>query len=199
MALPETVQVRISSEAAESIALTPVVVQSMPLRELVRQLLVITGLQPERIRYLLERGTFVSGTSRFRWAGFAADPAELDALLAAMPAADPSRPFSAQQCRQLTCSGKAGTAVITREIGQRKHWWKRRAFWDEAMRLAAAHPPQYRDYSYTDQADRYEWTGAGIPMSSWGSLADLLSYSSLRPAVRHAERVEFLTTRSLSA
>ena len=43
MALPATVRVKLSSEAAESISLTPVVVQELPIRELVEHMLGVTG------------------------------------------------------------------------------------------------------------------------------------------------------------
>ena len=73
MALPPTVRVKLSSEAAESISITPVVVQEMPVRELVEYMLGVTGKDEARIRELLLRGSLVSGASRFRWAGWDAD------------------------------------------------------------------------------------------------------------------------------
>ncbi|HEY1339869.1 MAG TPA: hypothetical protein VGF59_20290 [Bryobacteraceae bacterium] len=89
MTLPATVRVKLSSEAAEAIALTPVVVQEMPVRELIEHMLGITGKDEARIRELLLRGTLVSGASRFRWAGWEADAEGLRALLATFP--DPIR------------------------------------------------------------------------------------------------------------
>ena len=70
MALPPTVRVKLSSEAAESISLTPVIVQEMPLRELIEYMLGVAGKDEGRIRELLLRGTIVSGASRFRWSGW---------------------------------------------------------------------------------------------------------------------------------
>ncbi len=72
MALPPTVRVKLSSEAAESISITPVVVQEMPVRELVEYMLGVTGKDEARIRELLLRGSLVSGASRFRWTGWGA-------------------------------------------------------------------------------------------------------------------------------
>jgi len=72
MPLPEKIRVKLSSEAAESIALTPVVVQEMALRELIEHVLGVTGKDEARIRDLLLRGTLVSGASRFRWPGWEA-------------------------------------------------------------------------------------------------------------------------------
>ena len=76
MALPPTVRVKLSSEAAESISITPVVVQEMPVRELVEYMLGVTGKDEARIRELLLRGSLVSGASRFRWTGWDVDLAE---------------------------------------------------------------------------------------------------------------------------
>ena len=76
MALPQTVRVKLSSEVAEAISITPVVLQELPVRELVEHLLGIAGKDESRIREILLRGTLVSGASRFRWAGWDADVAK---------------------------------------------------------------------------------------------------------------------------
>ena len=93
MALPPTVRVKLSSEAAESISITPVVVQEMPVGELVEYMLGVTGKDEARIRELLLRGSLVSGASRFRWTGWDAGLENLRELLATFPDPDPSRPF----------------------------------------------------------------------------------------------------------
>src|SRR5215208_2705507 len=98
MALPATVRVKLSSEAAESISLTPVVVQQLPVRELIEHMLGLTGKDERRIRELLLRGTLVSGASRFRWTGWEADPEGLREVLATFPDPEPSRPFAAERC-----------------------------------------------------------------------------------------------------
>src|SRR5579863_235688 len=73
MSLPETVRVKLSSEAAGYVSVTPVVVREMPTRDLVELMLGITGKDEARVRDLLLRGTLVSGASRFRWTGWEAD------------------------------------------------------------------------------------------------------------------------------
>ena len=98
MALPATVRVKLSSEAAESISITPVVVQEMPVRELVEYMLGVTGKDEARIRELLLRGSLVSGASRFRWAGWEADLQNLRELLATFPG---SRPLAQVRRRPL--------------------------------------------------------------------------------------------------
>src|SRR5437016_221087 len=105
MALPQTVRVKLSSEAADSITLTPVVVQELPLRELVEHMLGMTGKDELRIREILLRGTMVSGASRFRWAGWEADGAGLRELLATFPDADPARIFAAERCVRVVLRG----------------------------------------------------------------------------------------------
>src|SRR5438874_13125515 len=98
MALPSTVRVKLSSEAAGSISLTPVVVQELPVRELIEHMLGITVKDGPRIRDLLLRGTLVAGASRFRWQGWPAELEDVRQLLATFPDADPSRPFAAERC-----------------------------------------------------------------------------------------------------
>ena len=70
MPLLDTIRVKLSSEAAEYVSITPVVVQEMPVRDLVEHMLGITGKDEARVRDLLLRGTLVSGASRFRWTGW---------------------------------------------------------------------------------------------------------------------------------
>src|ERR1035437_2302839 len=98
MALPPTVRVKLSSEGAGSISITPVVVQDMQVRELVEYMLGGTGKDEARIRELLLRGNLVSGASRFRWTGWDVDLESLRELLATFPDADASRKFAAANC-----------------------------------------------------------------------------------------------------
>src|ERR1035437_8085075 len=117
MALPPTVRVKLSSEAAESISITPVVVQEMPVRELVEYMLGVTGKDEARIRELLLRGNLVSGASRFRWTGWDAGLGNLRELLATFPDADASRRFAAANCTRATLRGGRQPIEISREAG----------------------------------------------------------------------------------
>ena len=65
MALPPTVRVKLSSEAAEAISLTPVVVQELAIRDLIEHVLGVAGKDEARLCEILLRGTLVSGGSRF--------------------------------------------------------------------------------------------------------------------------------------
>ena len=135
MALPPTVRVKLSSEAAESISITPVVVQEMPVRELVEYMLGVTGKDEARIRELLLRGTLVSGASRFRWAGWDAELEDLRELLATFPDPDPSRRFAAANCTRATLRGGRQPIEISREAGTRKGLFQRQSFWDALMKV----------------------------------------------------------------
>src|SRR5208283_2199016 len=106
MAIPGTVRVKLSSEVAESISLTPVVLREMPVRELMEHLLAVTGKDEPRICEILLRGALVSGASRFRWAGWDADVDGLRELLAGFPDPDPARPFVAARCIRVVLKGR---------------------------------------------------------------------------------------------
>lgn len=155
MALPQTVRVKLSSEVAESISITPVVVQELAMRELIEHLLGIAGKDEQRIRELLLRGTLVSGASRFRWAGWEPDPDSLRELLATFPDADPSRPFDAGRCLRAILRGGRRAVEIPRDSVSRKGLFQRGSFWGLLMEVVAASPAAYAGYSYRDRADRY--------------------------------------------
>src|SRR5205814_7313072 len=125
MALPDTIRVKLSSEAAESISITPVVVQEIPIRELVEHMLGVTGKDAPRLHELLLRGTLVSGASRFRWAGWDADREGIEELLATFPDPDPRRPFTAAMCTRAALRGPGRRIEIPREIGMRKPFFRR--------------------------------------------------------------------------
>src|SRR5437868_13064499 len=155
MALPETIRVKLSSEAAESIALTPVVIQEMALRDLIEHVLGVTGKDEARIRDLLLRGTLVSGASRFRWVGWDAEAEGLRELLATFPDAEPLRAFAAEGCVRAILRGGRQTIEIPRDAGARKGMFQRRSFWDDLMSVAGAGTAAYLGYSYRERADRY--------------------------------------------
>src|SRR5215470_17639476 len=115
MALPPTVRVKLSSEAAESITLTPVVVQQLPVRELIEHMLGVTGKDEPRIRELILRGTLVSGASRFRWAGWDAEPEAIREILGTFPDPEPGRAFSAERCVRAILRGGRQAIEIPRE------------------------------------------------------------------------------------
>src|SRR5437868_13250865 len=129
MALPDRIRVKLSSEAAESISITPVVVREMPVRELVEQMLGVTGKDEGRVRDLLLRGTLVSGASRFRWTGWEAEAAAIQELLRTFPDPEPGRSFARERCVRAILRGGRQAIEIPREAGLRKPMFRRGTFW----------------------------------------------------------------------
>jgi hypothetical protein len=190
MPLPDTIRVKLSSEAAEYISITPVVVQEMPLRELVEHMLGITGKDEARIRDLLSRGALVSGASRFRWAGLAADTASVHAMLATFPDPEPSRPFAAGRCVRAILRGPRQPISIPREIGAQRgildRILRRASFWDVLMGIAGARAPRYSDYSYRDRADIYQLALDSLAAQRLREASRLLRYTALEVQLRAA-------------
>src|SRR6266481_8888726 len=155
MSLPDSVRVKLSSEAAESISIAPVVLRDIPIRELIEHMLGITGKDEGRVHELLLRGTLVSGASRFRWAGWDADREAIREALGSFPDPDPGRRFAPELCIRAALRGPGRRIEIPREIGQRKPLFRRTSFWDTLMGVVASSETRYVDYSYRERADCY--------------------------------------------
>jgi hypothetical protein len=186
MSLPATVQVKLSSEAAEGISITRVVVQDLPLRNLVEHMLGITGKNEARVHELLLRGTLVSGASRFRWNGWEADLEDLRELLATYPGDDPLRRFAAGRCIRAVLRGGRQAIDIPREAGARKPLLRKASFWDVLMELAAEGELQYVHYSYKDRADCFRFNMPLPAAEKLRAASEVLKYSSLREQIRSA-------------
>jgi hypothetical protein len=184
MPLPATVRVKLSSEAAESISLTPVVVQELAIRELVEHMLGVTGKDIPRIREILLRGTLVSGASRFRWAGWEVDPEGLNELLATFPDAEPARQFAGDRCIRAILRGGRQAIEVTREAGQRKSLFQRGTFWDLLMEVIGAAPSTYAGYSYRDRADRFHRELSLREADRVRAGATAVKYSTLRDQIQ---------------
>jgi hypothetical protein len=190
MALPQTVRVKLSSEAAGAISITPVVVQELPLRELVEHLLGVAGKDEARIREILRRGAVVSGASRFRWEGWEADAEGLRELLATFPDSDPSRPFAAAGCiRAVLCGGRQ-RLELPREALSRKKLFHRSCFWDALMEVAGVRPSSYGGYSYRDRADRYLRELEPAETERLRAASEAVRFSTLRDQIRRAAFVQ---------
>jgi hypothetical protein len=185
-------QVKISSEDAGSIALTPVVVREMPLRELVELMLGLTGKDPRRIGELLKRGAFVSGASRFRWSGVEVDVTE---LLASFPDPDPSRPFDASRCVHAVLRAGLSRMELPREAARKKRLFQAGTFWD--LLLATLQSPQYLDYSYKERADIFRSPVTPAAARTLVEGSKLLAYSVLADHVRtiNPDTVDFYLSR----
>jgi len=197
MPLPETLRVKLSSEAAGSIAVTPVVVQHMPLREIVDLMLPLTGKDVPRLRELLRRGSLVSGASRFRWDGFEADPEALQRLVGTFPDSDPNLPFRPQDLIRCVLRGPATRLEIPAEAAAKRAFLKRRSFQDHLLELTAAIPPVYIDYSYKDHADRFRLRLTAEALALLREQTNLLPFPALASQIRGAliDSVELHTRR----
>lgn len=191
MPLPETIRVKLSSEAAEYVSLTPVVVQEMPLRDLVEHMLGITGKDEARICDLLLRGTLVSGASRFRWTGWEADMESVRTLLAAFPDPDPTRPFVSSQCTRVVLRGPRQPITIPREAAARPgplaRLLRRQSFWDHLMAIAESTASHYAGYSYRDRADVFDLTLTAPDAQRIRDAARLVLYTALQAQIRNAQ------------
>lgn len=196
MALPQTVRVKLSSEAAEAISISPVVVQDLPIRELLEHMLGVTGKDEPRIREFLKRGSLVSGASRFRWAGWEVEMEGLRELLASFPDPDPSRTFDPGRCVRVTLRGGRQTIEIPREAGGRRTIFQRTSFWDVLMELAGS-GVVYGGYSYRDRADRFLREVGFSDASRLRQSADTVRFQTLRDQIRSVAflQAELLVTR----
>jgi len=184
MPLPPTVRVKLSSEAAGTISLTPVVVQDLPIRELVEYMLGVAGKDEPRIREILLRGSLVSGASRFRWAGWEADPDGLREVLATFPDSDPTLVFACDRCLRVVLRGGRQAIEIARETAARRSLFQRESFWDRLMQVMAPAPPLYAGYSYRDRADRYTRELAHAEAEAIRAAAESVKFSTLRDQLR---------------
>jgi hypothetical protein len=169
--LPETIAVKYTEEEAEYLSMRPLVRQTFRAPELVDMIVQVAGKDPTRVQQILRAGTIVFHNFRYWWPTFDPDPAALAELLAKYPDADPTRPFHAADCTEVILESSGSpprhSLSITKEsvakatsplqrITRALH--NRPTFWQALMSFAAeaqAHPPRYREYSYTRRADLY--------------------------------------------
>ncbi len=184
MALPETIRVKLSSETAEAISITPVVVQDLAVRELVEHMLGVAGKDEPRIREMLLRGTLVSGGSRFRWAGWEVEPESLRAMLASFPDAEPGRPFRPDGCIRAVLRGGRQLVELPREALMQKSWFQRTSFWETFLAVVAEARCDYAGYSYRDRADRYLRELSVSEAARLQQEAARVKFSTLRDRIR---------------
>jgi hypothetical protein len=183
MPLPKTVRVKLSSEAAGAITLTPVVAQELALRELIEHVLGLAGKDEARIREILLRGTLVTGASRFRWEGFRTDAEDLREALAAFPDPDPGLAFDAARCVHAVLRGGRLAIEIPREAAGRKGIFQRATFWDALMEEVGG-GGAYAGYSYRTRTDRYTHGFSGAEIERLRAAAGSVRYNTLRDQIR---------------
>jgi hypothetical protein len=197
MALPDPIRVKLSSEAAEYVSLTPVVVQDMPLLDVLERIVASTGKDLERVRDILRRGAIVSGASRLRWPSLECDPDELAACLAQLPGDEPARPFAPDHCTRVVLIGMSTRVEIPRQAAAQRRFLQRRSFWEEVLRLPSATPVTYAGYFYRDRVDRYRIESAASHRKAIRDAAGLLRFPQLSRQILAAsfDTIEFHTER----
>jgi hypothetical protein len=197
MALPDPVRVKLSSEAAEYVSLTPVVLQEMALLELLERIVTTTGKDLERVRDILRRGSIVSGATRLRWQSVESETAELDARLRELPDDDPSRPFDAAACVTAVLTGASHPIEVQRVAAVHRRLLRRRSFWDEVLRIAGGSSLNYTGYQYRERSDRYRAPLDLTQRQALREAASLLRYSNLARQIRTSpfDAIELLVVR----
>lgn len=197
MPLPDTIRVKLSTEAVEAISFSPVVVRDMPFRELFEMIVSLTGKHTERIREILARGTLVNSASRFRWQGWEAAAVDIEAMLAAFPDSDPSRVFDATRCVKVVVRGGIAPVELPRAAAAERRLLRGESFWDVLAAMVDVKPPTYLEYSYREKADRYRLTPDASERQRIVAAAPLLRYSTLVQQITRSpiEAVDFLVSR----
>ena len=197
MALPDPVRVKLSSEAAEYVSLTPVVVQDMALLEVLEKIVTTTGRDLDRVGDILRRGSIVSGATRLRWQSIESEEAELAARLNELPGDEPSRPFDAAACVTAVLTGASYPVEIQRLAASPRRLLRRRSFWDEVLRIAGGSSLSYAGYLYRDRADRYRLHLDSSQRQALREAASLLRYANLARRIRGAsfDAIEFHVER----
>lgn len=188
---------KLSSESAEYISVTPVVARDLPVRELIETMLGMAGKDAGRIRDLLLRGSLVSGASRLRWEGFQAEPREIEAVLASFPDPEPERAFVASRCVRAVLRGQRAQIDVPREAGEKRRPLRRTSLWDILLGEAAAGNLRYVEYSYKERADRYRLELSSEAMGRLRGAAGLAAYTVLERQLRTLpmETIDFLAGR----
>jgi hypothetical protein len=183
MALPGKVRVKLSSEAAEYIALTPVVVQEMDFLDLLEHVALAANRELPRVLDILKRGALASGGSRFRWEACVFPSDEIAAAMALLPHDEPERPFSPAGCARITLTGPAARIELPKEAVNHRRPLRRQSYWDSLLAEAAA--PAYVAYDGRARADRYHIALTVEAIERLKQSTGLLTHSAL------AERIRF--------
>lgn len=196
---PDRIRVKLASEEAGAISITPVVVREMSLGELLDEIVAQVGKSPARVHRLLRAGVLVRGASRFRWAGLAVELHEVSELLSGYPDPDPERAFVAAASNRVVFHTAARWKIeLDRESAARRRWLRRDSFWNAFLLCVASGSARYVTYSYRDRADCYHMELSAAAAEGIRNAARLLRYtrpeSRLRASVLTA--VEFYLPRS---
>ena len=170
----------------------------VPLDELAAKILGVCGKDPSRISSILLRGALVKGDARYRWQPLQASDDELATLLDRFPDHKPDLEFDGSRCVRMEFRGRRGEIEITREVGQQRRLFHRKAFWADALALVQTLSPRCDRYSYSDEADVFVADLTAEARESFRRLGPLLRFTSLEAQLRSlpAGRVSLFVRRS---
>ncbi|MCU0226583.1 MAG: hypothetical protein MUF01_03000 [Bryobacterales bacterium] len=195
---PESeILVKISKEDAGAISLTRVLQQRVSVRDLVQQVVAVTGKDEGRVTAILQRGSFVKGLSRLRWQGFAAEGA-VKACLQRIPDPWPLRPFRLEEIASLQILGSREEIALPMALLQRRRWFQRSSFLDALRTVLPPQPPAYVRYDYEARADIFAVDLPAHAAQALRQAARLLRDSAIRKVVREspAHGLRFVLPRS---
>lgn len=195
MALPRTIRVRISSEAAGAVAFTPVVASEMALEELLELAASAVGADAARLRQLLRHGSLVSGASRFRWERIECTVEEVGEAVRLLPQPEPGRPCAFERCGRVVLTGPSTRIEIAKSAAAARRMFRRTSFWD--LLMGGLGVPRYAGYSYRERADHYLLDLDAGGRGRVAEAAALLRYPALTRQIRAAriDRVEWIVPR----
>ena len=185
MALPATISCKVSSESAGYLTMSAVTRVDVPLDDLAARILGICGKDPRRVAGILRRGALVSGDIRYRWQPLQPLDEDVAALLQRFPDHDPDLELDAPLCFRMVFRGPRGEFEITREAGQQRRFLRRRAFWDEAVKLIATLSPRCQRHSYSDGADVFAADLTPGSRATLRALGSRLRYTALAAQLRN--------------
>lgn len=196
MPAPETIPVRRTEEEAGYVSFRPVVRQNFPLNDLLGLVLGVTGKIPSRIQKILRSGSVSFHGYHYSWSGFPLEDAELAALLARFPDADPGRAFRPEACTaaMLEAGGTSLTPLprllleLDRASASRRRLFHGSSFWDGLLAAASAGPLEYDGYSYPWRADRYRLTLSAGRAEALAAAAKSLAPRDLRRSLSALDR-----------
>ena len=193
--MPESIRVKLSSEAAEFVALTPVVVREMPFSELLEHVVSATGPDAARVGDILKRGSLVSGATRFRWQGWAPDVEDLYAAIAALPQPEPSRPFAIERCQRVLLIASTTRVELGKDAAEQRRLFKQRCYWQCLMEEAVS--PEYVAYLYKDHADHYRVQLTTEQRERLKAGAALLKFDAVAKHIQRTpfDRMDLIVTR----
>lgn len=156
--LPNVIPVRYTDEEAGFISVRPVLQMRLRPEQLLELILGVTGKNFERVEQILRGGSIGAGGFRYWWDAVDVATAELEALLATFPDADPARPFDAKRCMLVAVEGSTSVKALAEfaaAAASRRRLFRRRSFWEALLAAAGEQTPAYHGYSYARRGDLY--------------------------------------------